>query len=83
MSETRRRIGSSAASSRIRQTIVETVEAPRLEGITITGFVKFKHDRAMYERRIEEKNSGPKVEVQMTTYIDSVDPSVLNIFPFG
>jgi len=56
MANTRSRAGAGPSSSTVRQTIVETVEAPRLEGITTADFVKFKQDREVYERRIAEKN---------------------------
>jgi len=77
--------GSSSGSgtNTVRQTIVETVEAPRLTGLTTADFVEFKHAREVYERRIAEKNSDPNVSVQLTSYKDSIDPSVLQIFAIG
>lgn len=67
----------------MKQTIVETVEAPRLEGLSVAGFAKFKEDRDVYERCIAEKNLNPNLSVQLTTYKDSIDPCLLDIFAPG
>lgn len=44
-------------SKTVKQTIVETIEAPRLSGIETTDFVTFREKRANYERLLTEKNS--------------------------
>ena len=64
----------------VRQTIVETIAAPRLTGITTRDFVVFKEAREIYERRVKEKNLDQNVQVQLTTYRDSIPKSILQIF---
>lgn len=79
MTNTRSR-GSALDLSRIvRQTIVKTVEAPRLEGISTADFVKFKCDREVYERRMVEKNSDPNIMVPLTSYKNSTESDILEI----
>ena len=59
------------------------MEAPRLKGIRTADFIAFKQEREIYEPRIAEKNSDPNVRVQKTTYEDSIEPSILQIFAMG
>ena len=66
-----------AGAGTVRQNIVETLEAPRLTGITTEAFVKFKQNRAIYERRVQEKNNQDGVEVQLTSYRSSVEEPIL------
>ena len=64
-------------ASTVRQTIVETLEAPRLTGITTECFARFREERAIYERRVLEKNAQEGVHVEVTSYRNSIDESVL------
>lgn len=64
----------------VKQTIVETIEAPRLEDINVRDFVAFKESRAIYERRISEKKEDATVQIPLTTYRNSIDESVLELF---
>ena len=54
-SQGQRVLGDGSLASTVRQTIVETIEAPRLLGLSTGDFVKFKNDRELYERRIAEE----------------------------
>ena len=63
----------------VRQTIVETLEAPRLTGVSTGDFVKFKNSREIYERRLEAKNRDDSVNVPATSYRDCVDELVLGL----
>jgi len=83
MTNTRRGSAAASAGGTVRQTIVETIEAPRLDGIAISDFVRFKEDRLIYERRIEEKNLEPNFQVQLTTYKDSIESTLLELFALG
>ena len=66
-----------AGAGTVCQTIVETLEASRLTSITTEAFVKFKQNRATYERRVQEKNNQDGVEVQLNSYRSSVEESIL------
>lgn len=67
----------------IRQTIVETIEAPRLSGIKTEDFVRFKQKREIYVRRVNEKNSDTTTQIQLTTYRDSISKPILRLFVLG
>ena len=69
-----------AKQSTIRQTIVETLEAPRLLGIEIRDFVEFREKRKLYERRLKEKNLEQNSSVPTTSLRNSIEDSVLKIF---
>jgi len=58
---------------------VETVSAPRLLGIATKDFVVFKEAREIYECRVEKKNKTTNVNVQITTYRDSIPKSILQL----
>ena len=45
--------------------------------------MEFKQNREVYERRISEKNLDPNVQVPLTTYKDSIDVGVLQVFAIG
>lgn len=45
--------------------------------------MEFRQDREVYERRISEKNADPNVQVPLTTYKDSIDVAVLQVFAIG
>ena len=74
---TRGRNGPDGNSSTVKQTIVETLEAPRLNGISTQDFVKFKQDREIYERRAAEKNSQDGVTVALTSHRNSIENPIL------
>ena len=74
---TRVRSGPDGNSSTVKQTIVETLEAPRLNGISTQDFVKFKQDRAIYERRAAKKNYQDGVTVALTSYRNSIKNPIL------
>lgn len=64
----------------VHQTIVESVEAPRLKGIGTKDFVRYKQRREVYERMITEKNEESGVSVPLTTYRNSIAKPVLDMF---
>ena len=61
----------------VRQTIVETFEAPRLNGIDTADFVVFQQTRALYERNTTEDNADTNSQVPLTTYRNSIARPVL------
>lgn len=63
-----------------KQTIVETIEATRLEYINVRNVVAFRESRDIYQRRISEKLADATVQVPLTTYRNSIDESVLELF---
>ena len=67
-------------SDTFKQTIDETVEAPRLNDIGTSDFVKFKIARETYERIINEKNLDPNVEIPLTTYKSSIPKPIQQLF---
>ena len=64
----------------IKQTIIETIEAPRLENIIVRDSVAFKESRIIYERRISKKNADAAVQMPLSTYKISINESVLELF---
>ena len=63
----------------VRQTIVETIEAPRLKDIGTESFVEFKRRREIYERQIAEKNTEHGVNVPLTSYRSTITEPVLEM----
>ena len=68
-----------STGNEVRETIVETLEAPRLNGISAEDFVLFKQKRAIYERRVTENSSEQGVTIPTTSYYNSIDKSVLEM----
>jgi len=66
-------------ASAIRQTIVETLDAPRLGGITTEDFVLFKQKREVYERRVMEKSLEQGMNIPATSYLNSIEKPILDI----
>lgn len=64
----------------VKQTIVETIEAPRLTNIDGSDFVTFTESDSIYEKKIEEKNKESGMKIPLTTYRSSVDELVLELF---
>ena len=64
----------------IRQTIVETLEAPRLVGIEVKDFVEFREKRHEYERKLAERNAEQNTNVPRTTIRNSIDNDLLKMF---
>ena len=64
----------------VKQTIVETVEVPRLNDKGTSDFVKFKIAREAYERIINEKNLDPNVEIPLTRYKSSIPKPMQQLF---
>lgn len=54
--------------STVRQTIVKTLEAPRLIDIASADFVAFKQKRTICERRVQEKSVKQRIEIPTTSY---------------
>ena len=63
----------------VRQTIVTNLEAPRLQGVALKDFVKFKKARELYEQQVEEKNRDPGTQIAATSYKASIDKALLRI----
>lgn len=66
--------------STVRQTIVESLEAPRLTGIEVRDFVLFKERRVIYERQFTEKSAEQRVPIPKISLRNSIDPNVLRLF---
>eukprot|EP00171_Calliarthron_tuberculosum_P023513 IDg23513t1 len=62
-----------------KQTVVETLEAPMLTGVSLRDFIEFKRKRDKYEREISEKNKEEGVEITLASYLTSVDRPVLEL----
>lgn len=75
-----KKAGASGDTNQVRQTIVETLEAPRLTGISTEDFVSFKQKRDIYERRVEEKSQEQGVTIPATSYRNSIEKPILDIF---
>ena len=71
---------SDATPSTVRQTIVATLEAPRLKGTTTKHFNLFLRERELYEKKLAEKNREPGVCISATTYYASIDDNMLRMF---
>ena len=71
---------SNGQPSTVRQTIVETLEAPRLIGIETINFVEFKKKRTTYERQLSERNAEQNTCVPKTTLRNSIDDDLLRLF---
>ena len=72
--------GVNAGTDQVRQTIVETLEAPRLIGISTEDFVSFKQKREIYERRVNEKSAEQGVPIPATSYRNSIQNPILEMF---
>lgn len=64
----------------VRQTIVETLEAPRLCGLETKDFVKFKSLREIYKRQVREKRAEEGSHTPLTSYTNSMEDSILELF---
>lgn len=73
------RRSSGSNGDRVRQTIVETLEAPRLKGIRTEDFVLFAQKREIYERQVQEKSQEQGVQISATTLRNSIEKPILNI----
>ena len=56
----------------MRKTIVETLEAPRLERFDLKDLTKFQHARKIYESKVAEKNKEKGVNMTLATYRSSI-----------
>lgn len=72
--------GTKKSDSRVPQTIVETLEAPRLNGISTEDFVSFMQKREIYERRVTEKSQEQGIAIPATSYLNSIEKPILDIF---
>ncbi len=72
-------LASQEPESSVKQTIVESLEAPRLSNIDTEHFVKFLQLREIYENKVTEKRKEIGPEVPMTSYRTSIDKSVLEL----
>ncbi|PXF44743.1 hypothetical protein BWQ96_05502 [Gracilariopsis chorda] len=72
--------GPETPTDTVRQTIIESVEAPRLRDISTEDFVLFKQKLEVYERQIAEKNAESGIQVPLKTYWNSITKPVLDIF---
>ena len=69
-----------AEESTVRQTIVASLEAPRLKGTTTKHFNLFTRERDLYEKKLAEKNREPGVNVPATTFKASIEDNMLRLF---
>ena len=68
------------ASVTVKQTIVESLEAPRLTGIDVKDFVRFRELRSIYERKLAEHNRDQNKNVPRTTLRNSISNDLLRMF---
>lgn len=73
----RRSVGNNR--DKVRQAIVENLEAPRLNGIKIEDFVTFARRREIYERQVKEKSQKQGVIIPATTLRNSIENPILNL----
>ena len=64
----------------VRQTIFETLEAPRLTGFATADFINFKPKREIYERRVQETSAEQGTEIPATSYRNFIEKPILQIF---
>lgn len=67
-------------SNTLKQTILEILEASRMNCIGWGEFATFKQKSQEYERRVHEHNVRNNRKVQLTGYKCSIDNSVLEQF---
>lgn len=72
--------GRSRRVETVRQTILESVEAPHLTDVTTGDFVRFKERSSVYERQVVEKDSETGIQVPLTSYRNSIELSILELF---
>ena len=63
------------------QTIVVTIEAPRLLDMGTIDVSAFKRKCAFYECGLAEKNADSSIQVPLTTNRDSINEDILDLFP--
>ena len=63
----------------VKQTTLVGLEAPRLKGMSMEEMIAFIRRREEYEAVVREKNNEPGVQIQLTSYRNSVDPRVLRM----
>lgn len=64
----------------VRQTIVSSIEAPKLCGLSTKHFIEFRKLRELYEKQIKEKNQEPGTRVPLVSYKSSIEDADLRIF---
>lgn len=69
-----------ANGTTVRQTIVSSIEAPKLRGVSTKHFIEFRKNRELYEKQINEKNQEPGTRVPLISYKSSIENADLNIF---
>ena len=68
------------AAGQDRSSLVETIEAPRLKGVSTSDFVQFEEQRKLYERKVQEKSDSTGVSIPLTTIRNSIDEGLLDAF---
>lgn len=66
--------------TKVRETFISCVEAPRLEEISANHFVKFEELRQLYEKQVEEIRMQTGAKIMNTSYKVSIEGADLNIF---
>lgn len=56
----------------VKEMVINSVEAPRLRGISTRHFIEFKRLRTLCEKQIEEKSRQLKEEIVPTSYRASI-----------
>lgn len=67
-------------SGTVKQTIVESVEAPRLTYISTSDFVAFVQGIEVYEHQVEERNADATTKLPLTSYRNSISKAILELF---
>ena len=75
-----RKNGEKDSDETVRQTIVETLEAPMLKGVSTEEFVRFKRSRHLYEKKMAEKKANGETNAVLTSYRNSMEDSLLREF---
>lgn len=68
-----------AHRDRVSKTVLRTLEAPGLRGITNANFRRFLHDRRTNERQLLENNYQLGVKIMATSYKASLDDKLLEL----
>lgn len=65
--------------STVRESVITCIEAPRLKGISIKGFIEFKRKSDTYERQIEKKSRQIKealIPTSLNAFIEDEDHQI-------
>ena len=76
----RQKGGTTSRDKTVRQTILESLDAPHLDDFSIEALVEFKKKREIYVRRVKERSEEQGTEHTPNSLLNSIDESVLRMF---